>query len=97
MHLGSEKFVKGVSPTTGSTILRKVQCVFKDAKQGDMYDTDQLDMGLKSCVNIVGADGGDGDDSEHEEVLDTGDACGKALALVKQVCFVSLQHKCLLC
>ena len=40
MHLGSEKFVKGVSPTTGSTILRKVQCVFKDAKQGDMYDTD---------------------------------------------------------
>jgi hypothetical protein len=90
VHLGSEKFVKGVSPTAGNTILRKVQRAFKDAKQGDTYDTDQLDAGLKGCENTAGADGGDGDDGEHDEDddFDTGDACGKALALVKQVCFV---------
>ena len=94
MHLGSEKFVKGVSPTPRSAILRKVQSAFKNAKLGDTYDTDQLDAGLKGCENIAGADGDDGDDGEHDEDddLDTGDACGKALALIKQVCFVPLRH-----
>ena len=46
VHLGSEKFVKGVSPTAGSAILRKVRCAFKNAKQGETVDINQLDAGL---------------------------------------------------
>ena len=86
VHLGSEKFVKGVSPTARNAILRKVQCAFKNAKQGEMVDIDQLDA---ECENIMEADGDDGkygEDGEDDDEFDTGDACGKALALVKQVC-----------
>jgi hypothetical protein len=68
MHLGSEKFIKGVSPIAGSTILRKVQRAFKDAKRGDTYNTDQLDVGLKGCENIAGADGDDSDDGEETQL-----------------------------
>ena len=98
VHLGSEKFIKGVSPTTRSTILRKVQCAFKDAKQGDTYDIDQLDAGLKGCKNIAGADRDNRNDGEtdKDDDFDTGDACGKALALTKQVCFVALRHGAML-
>lgn len=86
VHLGSEKFVKGVSPTAGNAILRKVRRAFKNAKQGEMVDIDQLDV---ECENIMEADGDDGkygEDGEDDDEFDTGDACGKALALVKQVC-----------
>jgi hypothetical protein len=91
VHLGSEKFVKGMSPTAGSAILRKVQRAFRDTKQGDTFDIDQLDVGLKECESITEADGDDGEDGGDDEDgedddFNTGDACGKALALVKQVC-----------
>jgi len=89
VHLGSEKFVKGVSPTAGNVILRKVQRAFKNAKQGKTVNIDQLDTGLKECENIMEADGDDGkygEDSKDNDDFDTGDACGKALSLVKQVC-----------
>ena len=88
VHLGSEKFVKGVSPTAGSAILRKVQRAFKNAKQGETVDINQLDAGLKECEDIMEADEDDGkygEDDEDDDDFDTGDACGKALALVKQV------------
>ena len=85
VHLGSQKFVKEVSPTAGSAILRKVRRAFNNAKQGDTYDFDQLDVGLRGCKHDDDGDTGDDDESDD---FDTGDACGKALALVKQVCVV---------
>ncbi len=87
VHLGSEKFVKGVSPTAGSAILRKVRRAFKNAKQGETVDINQLDAGLKECEDIMEGedDGKYGEDDEDDDDFDTGDACGKALALVKQV------------
>ena len=88
VHLGAEKFVKGVSPTAGSAILRKVRHIFKTIGQCETVDIDQLDAGLKECEDIMEADEDDGkygEDSEDDNNFDTGDACGKALALVKQV------------
>ena len=88
VHLGSEKFIKGVSPTAGSVILRKVQHAFKNAKQGETININQLDVGLKECEDIMEADEDDGkygEDDEDDDDFDTRDACGKALALVKQV------------
>ena len=76
-----------MSPTAGSTILRKVQNAFKNAKQGDTYSTQQFDVGLEDCENVTEADGDDGKDGE-DDAFDTRDACGKALALIKEVCFV---------
>ena len=53
--------------------------------QGDTYNIDQLNARLQDCKNDPEGDGGDGDDEDDD--FDTGDACGKALALVKQVGF----------
>jgi hypothetical protein len=86
VHLGAEKFVKGVAPTTGHSILKKVQRAFRDAREGDTYNFDQLNASLKDCEDNPGRDSGD--DDEQNDDFDTGDACGKALALVKQVKFI---------
>jgi hypothetical protein len=90
VHLGSQKFVKSVSPTAGSAILRKVRRAFRDAKQGDTYNIDQLDAELEDCENVTDEDGGEDSDigEDDDSDFDTGDACGKALALVKQVSYI---------
>jgi len=44
-----------------------------------------LDVGLRGCEHDNDDD--TGDDNELDD-FETGDACGKALALVKQVCVV---------
>jgi hypothetical protein len=87
VHLGAEKFVKGVAPTTGHAILKKVRQAFRDAQEGDTYDVDRLNAGLKDCEDDPEGDGRDGDKDKDDD-FDMGDACGKALALVKQVSFV---------
>ena len=77
MHLGAEKFVKGVAPTAGRSILKKVQ----------EHDTSNIDQDHKDSPN---RDSGNDEDKENDD-FDMGDACGKALALVKQVGFVLLK------
>ncbi|KIM78165.1 hypothetical protein PILCRDRAFT_11388 [Piloderma croceum F 1598] len=59
-----------------------------DIRRGDTYNIDQLDVGLEDCENIADEDGGeDGDIGDDDDLdFDTGDACAKALALVKQIC-----------
>jgi hypothetical protein len=87
VHLGSEKFIKVVSPLTGSTILKKVRHVIKNAEMGGgTCDLDQINAGLSECESC---DNGEDDPEaadDGDEEFDVGDACGKALALVKQVC-----------
>jgi hypothetical protein len=75
MHLGAEKFVKGVAPTAGRSILKKV------------HDTSNIDQDYEDSPD---RDSGDDEDEENDD-FDVGDACGKALALVKQVGFVQLK------
>ena len=97
VHLGSQKFIKIVSPTTGSAIIRKVRRAVRDAKESDTFNIDQLDAGLEDCENVADGDdckSGDIGDDDDDDDFDTGDACGKALALVKQVCFV-IYRQCL--
>ena len=73
MHLGAEKFVKGVAPTAGHSILKKVQ----------EHDTSNIDQDYEDSPD---RDSGDDEDEENDD-FNVGDACGKALALVKQVGF----------
>jgi len=87
VHLGAEKFIKGVAPSTGRAILQKVRQAFRNAQDGATYNLDQLNASLKECEDDPEGDGGNGED-ENEEDFDAGDACGKALALIKQVGFV---------
>ena len=77
MHLGAEKFVKGVAPTTGRSILKKVQ----------EHDTSNIDQDYEDSPDRASGD----DEDEENDDFDVGDACGKALALVKQVGFVLLK------
>jgi hypothetical protein len=90
VHLGAKKFIKGVAPTTGHAILWKVCQAFRDTQDGDSNNFDQLNTRLKECKDepegdTVNISGEDEDEDEDEEGFDAGDACGKALALVKQV------------
>jgi hypothetical protein len=64
------------------TILKKVQRAFKDAERGDTCDIDQSDAGLKGCENR------DDGETDEDDDFNTGDTCGKVLALVKQVFFL---------
>jgi hypothetical protein len=45
VHLGAEKFVKGVLPTASNAILQKVHHPFEDARKGN--NLDQLNATLK--------------------------------------------------
>jgi len=83
VHLGAEKFVKGVSPTASNAILQKVRRAFEDARKGNNYDLDQLDATLKDFDEDGDPD--NNSDETDDNNFDVGDACGKALALVKQV------------
>jgi len=80
MQLGSEHFIKVVSPTAGTAVLKKIKRVLNNAEAGDMYDLDRLNNELAGIE-----DEGDDRDADDTE-FDAGDTIGKALALVKQVC-----------
>jgi hypothetical protein len=54
VHLGSEEFAKGVSPTARNVIIMKVWDAFENAKQGKTININKLDVGLKECEDITG-------------------------------------------
>jgi hypothetical protein len=87
LHLGAGHFVKGVAPTSSPKILKKVQRVLQNARDGGAYDLDQLDADLADIEDEGedgdGDEGPDDDDSECE--FEIADSIGKALALVNQV------------
>jgi len=80
MHLSAEKFVKGMAPTTGHSILKKVQQAFREAQESDLYNIDQLNASLKDCEDDP--EGDSGDDNKENDDFDTGDACGKQVAFI---------------
>jgi hypothetical protein len=82
MQLGSEHFIKAVSPTASNAVLKKIKRVLDNAEAGDMYDLDRLNDEL--CGIEGEGDDGDADDTEFA----AGDTIGKALALVKQARYI---------
>lgn len=82
VHVASGKVIEGVSPTSHAKLVTKLRNAIKRARnEADETDLDKLDLELAN----MDLDQGDGDNSDDEEI-DAGDAVGKALALVKQVC-----------
>lgn len=81
VHLGAHHFIKGVSPTTGSIVLKKVRHALNNAQSGDTFDLDQLDLELRDFHD----DGTSDSNDEIDDDFNVGDAVGKALTLVKQV------------
>jgi hypothetical protein len=75
--------VKGVSPTTSNAILQKVHHVCEDARKGNNYNLDQLNATLKDFDEDGDPD--NNSDEMDDNNFDVRDACGKVLALVKQV------------
>ena len=65
-----------------NAVLKKIKRVLDNAEAGDMYDLDRLNDEL---AGIKGeGDDGDADDTEFA----AGNTIGKALALVKQACYI---------
>ena len=85
IHLGAPKFVKKISPTAGGALLKKVHKAFKSAQDMDCYDLLQLDANLMDFDDEDPEQGENDDENDWDGNFDVGDACGKALTLVKQV------------
>jgi hypothetical protein len=100
VHLGAGHFVEGVSPTSTSTVIKKVQNTSRQARvdEGDGDDHDGSDDdhqaqdddgdgddGDHDGNDDDGDNDGDDDDDDDDDEFDTGDAVGKALGLIKQV------------
>jgi hypothetical protein len=96
LHLGAGHFVKGVAPTLSRKILKKVQHVAQNTRDGEAYDIDQLDAELADIEDRV--EGGDevevADDEDNGVEYDVADSIGKALALVNQVSILVLRGFC---
>jgi hypothetical protein len=81
-------FVQEVSPSSTSTLLKKIKKAFEGADISDTIDLDELDSRFAGFNFSSNEEEGGGD----EDVLDVdfsqfdiADSIGKALALVKQV------------
>jgi hypothetical protein len=83
VHLAAGKVVEGVSLTSHAKLVTKLRNAIKHTRnEDDETDLDKLNLKLAN----MDLNQGDTDDSDDEEEIDAGDAVGKALALVKQVC-----------
>lgn len=86
INLAAGCFVTTVSPTSARQLLKKIKAAFKLAQlEGKDVDLDALEADLED-VDVEGDQEEDDDDDEEFEV---GDTIGKALALVKQVCYLA--------
>jgi len=81
--------VETVAPASPAAIRKKVHAALKNARgsNGDL-DLDKLDDALATLdlENAEGSEDPDSDEGDDEVEFTAGDALGKALALVKQVC-----------
>jgi hypothetical protein len=84
IHLGAGHFIEGVSPMSRSAITKKVQhAPTKNSADHKTHHHGLFDADL--AFDEVDP-GGNGSDEDQMEDFDIGDAVGKALALVNQVC-----------
>jgi hypothetical protein len=91
LHIACKHFVETVAPASPQSIRKKVRAALKKATgvEGDL-DLDKLNNVLASFdldeLEDQDPDDPDGEGSDEEAEFTPGDALGKALALVKQVC-----------
>jgi hypothetical protein len=89
VHLTARKVVEGVSPTSSAKLVTKLRNAIKRAQNDDdETDLNKLDVKLTN----MDLDQADDDSDDDADDIDAGDAVGKALALVKQVCLVLSSH-----
>lgn len=87
--MASKHFVEAVAPASPTAIRKKIKAALQQAKQSgdlglDSFDVELADLGIDGWENGNGGDEEDGDVTD--EGFTAGDALGKALALVRQVC-----------
>lgn len=89
LHIACKHFVEAIAPASPKKIRKKVQVALQKASEDGNLDLDKLDnaLAMLDLENDGDPEDPDADDSEDEASLKPGDALGKALALVKQVCF----------
>ena len=88
VHVSASKIIESVSPAPSSVILKRIRNTLKQAQDGNENpDLDQVNADLATLELESSGAGGNLDASEFDddEELGSGDAVGKALALVKQV------------
>lgn len=86
INLAAGCFVTTVSPISAHKLLKKIKAAFKCAQlEGKDVDLDALEADLED-VNVKGDQEEDDDDDKESGVEDT---IGKALVLMKQVCYLA--------
>jgi len=76
IHLGAGHFIAGIAPPSQTQLVKKLrQCQTIHTNDSDDYQMPSEDEGSDR-----------GDEEGDEEEFDVGNAIGKALALVQQVC-----------
>ena len=86
IHLGTSAIVKSVTPTAARNIMKKIKNTLKHVQLGDeSFNLEEVNAVLEAA-EIAGEDGSDARDDEDDEDFNVGDASGKTLAFVKQVC-----------
>ena len=89
VHISASKVVESVSPAPSAAIVKRIRGTIKRALDGNANaDLDQVDADLATLQRKPGSN--DEDESDNDEDFGSGDAVGKALALVKQVSDVAM-------
>jgi hypothetical protein len=78
LHIACKHFVDAIAPASPAAIRKKVKAALRKASANGELDLHQFDNELTDV-------GLEGDDTGTDDEFSSGDALGKALALVKQV------------
>ena len=88
IDLAACHFIQDVTPSSTQKIIKKIKHALRDTDIEDMVDLDALDAHLAlRDFNRNGDSEAEDRDKEIFNNFDIADAIGKALALVKQVCY----------
>ena len=87
LHLSAHHFVKGVTPTPGHAVLKKVHTAFQNTQWGEDrdLDLDGLNEELGGIDDVVDCEYDSDDEDEEGVPFSISDTIGKALALLTQV------------
>lgn len=96
LHLAAKHFVEAIAPPSAQALRKKIRTALEET--GNELDLEKLDGILNDDHNSEGGSEIDEGDESDEDEFTSGDALGKALALVNQVCMrlhssVSLNRK----
>ena len=86
IHLGAGAFINAVTPTAARNVMKKVKNTLKCVQLGDeSLDLKEVTAALEAA-EATSKDDSDIGDGKDDEDFNVGDASGKILTFVKQVC-----------